>query len=148
MLIETLQALFSRDLKRLKDEIELYSKEENLWIIDKGIANSAGNLCLHLLGNLNTYIAAQIGGTDYVRNRALEFSAKSISRNELTGKIDKVIALITQSLSTLTEQELQQEYPILVFDKKTSTEFFLVHLVTHLNYHLGQINYHRRLLDN
>lgn len=43
---------------------------------------------------------------------------------------------------------LQQEYPILVFESKTSTEFFLIHLSTHLAYHLGQINYHRRLLDS
>ncbi len=42
---------------------------------------------------------------------------------------------------------LEAEYPILVFDHKTSTEYLLVHLTGHLNYHLGQINYHRRLIE-
>ena len=77
MLIETLKTIFSRDLLKLKTEIELYKKEEKLWCTDKNISNSAGNLCLHLVGNLNTYIGNEIGKTGYVRNRELEFSQKN-----------------------------------------------------------------------
>lgn len=76
MLIETLKALFERDLDKLIHEIESYQNESNIWITDKEISNSAGNLCLHLMGNINTYIGATIGGTNYVRNRELEFSLK------------------------------------------------------------------------
>lgn len=147
MIIETLKTLFERDLKRLREEIKSYKNENNLWIVDKAIANSAGNLCLHLVGNLNTYIGKEIGKTDYIRNRALEFSLKNIPKVKLLKMIDDMILVVSDSLDKLTREELQKEFPIIVFDKATSTEYFLVHLTTHLAYHLGQINYHRRLLD-
>jgi len=147
MLIETLQAIFTRDLLKLKTEIELYQNEENLWRTDKAISNSAGNLCLHLIGNLNTYIGKEIGNTGYVRNRDLEFSQKAVARTELISKIDNTVSVVQDALGKMKEDELDKEYPLLVFDKKTSTEYFLVHLAAHLAYHLGQINYHRRLLD-
>ena len=148
MAIETLKALFTRDLKRLRKEVELYNNENNLWKVEKNIANSAGNLCLHLIGNLNTYIGKEIGKIDYVRNRELEFSLKNIPRKELLHQIDKTIEVIIKSFDKLDESILKNEYPILVFEEKTSTEYFLIHLTTHLSYHLGQINYHRRLIDN
>lgn len=148
MAIETLKVLFTRDLIRLRKEIELYNNENNLWRVEKNIANSAGNLCLHLIGNLNTYIGKEIGKKDYVRNRELEFSLKYVSRTELLDKIDEAIQMINKSLDKLDENTLKNEYPILVFEDKTSIEYMLIHLATHLSYHLGQINYHRRLIDN
>jgi uncharacterized damage-inducible protein DinB len=147
MLIETLKKLFNRDLNKLKSEIELYQDEKKIWYIEKSIANSAGNLCLHLVGNLNTYIGAEIGKTGYIRHRELEFSLKDIPRVELISKVEETIKVVEGSLDKLQEGDLKKEYPLLVFDKKTSTEYFLVHLSSHLTYHLGQINYHRRLLD-
>nr|WP_315233857.1 DUF1572 family protein [uncultured Flavobacterium sp.] len=147
MLIETLKTLFNRDLNQLKTEIESYQNESDIWKIQKGIANSAGNLCLHLVGNLNTYIGAEFGMTGYIRNRPLEFSLKDIPRAELLSKIEETIVVVDNALNTISEEELKKEYPLLVFENKTSTEFMLVHLTTHLAYHLGQINYHRRLLE-
>lgn len=141
-----LQSLFSRDLKRLKTEIESYQNESNLWIIEVGISNSAGNLCLHLIGNLNTYIGAILGGTDYVRNRELEFSLKDIPQKELIEKIEETARIVEETLAKLTDKQLEAEYPMLVLEEKSSTAYFLTHLTTHLTYHLGQINYHRRLL--
>lgn len=149
MITDTLRSLFNRDLVKLKQEIELYNNEENIWIIDKNILNTPGNLCLHLVGNLNAYIGAVLGGTDYVRNRPEEFSLKNIPRQELISKIESTIEVVEKALSLLTEDQVKAEYPQVVLDGKTiSTEYFLVHLAGHLNYHLGQINYHRRLLDN
>jgi uncharacterized damage-inducible protein DinB len=147
MLIETLKALYSRDLNRLRSEIEQYVKEENIWKVEGLVANSAGNLCMHLVGNLNTYIGKEIGNISYIRNRELEFSVKDISRKELLEKIDNTIEVVNRSLDNLDEGSLANDYPVLVFDQKTSTEYLLVHLATHLAYHLGQINYHRRLMD-
>ena len=147
MLAETLKSLFTRDLNRLKSEIELYKQEENLWKVEGHIANSAGNLCLHLVGNLNTYIGREIGRSNYIRNRALEFSLKDVPRKELINKIDDTILVVNTSLDCLDEGALANEYPVLVFEEMTSTEYLLVHLATHLTYHLGQINYHRRLID-
>ncbi|KRT17079.1 DinB superfamily protein [Pedobacter ginsenosidimutans] len=148
MLTQTLKTLFNRDLNRLKSEIGSYKNEANLWIIDKSIANSAGNLCLHLIGNLNTYIGATLGGSNYIRNRELEFSLKDVPKQELINIIEATIIVVNETLDKITEKQLNSEYPTLVFQEKTSTEFFLVHLTTHLAYHLGQINYHRRLLDD
>jgi uncharacterized damage-inducible protein DinB len=147
MLIETLQSLFTRDLNRLRAEIELYNEEENIWKTEGNIANSAGNLCLHLVGNLNTYIGKELGKTNYVRNRELEFSLKDISRSALLHKIDDTIRVVHAALDKMDESDLAMEYPVLVFEEKTSAGYLLVHLATHLAYHLGQVNYHRRLID-
>jgi uncharacterized damage-inducible protein DinB len=148
MVIETLQKIFKRDLEKLKQEITSYRDESNLWKVDKSIANSSGNLCLHLVGNLNAYIGAEIGKTGYVRNRDLEFSMKNIPQVQLVKMIENTIGVVEEGLSKLTEDDLEKEYPLLVFNEKTSTGYFLIHLTVHLGYHLGQINYHRRLLDN
>lgn len=148
MLITTLKTLYNRDLKRLLNEIELYKNESDIWIIKGQINNSAGNLCLHLVGNLNIYIGKILGNTGYIRNRELEFSSKNIPKKELIKKVEDTIEVINQSLDNLNAELLETEFPILVFEEKTSTEFLLVHLTTHLTYHLGQINYHRRLIEN
>ena len=147
MITKTLIKLFTRDLYKLKIEIESYSNERNLWLVEKGITNSAGNLCLHLVGNLNAFIGAQLGNTNYIRQRDLEFSNKDVPRSELLKMVDDTIAVIENTLGKLKEQDLEKEYPLLVFKEKTTTEYFLMHLATHLTYHLGQINYHRRLLS-
>jgi uncharacterized damage-inducible protein DinB len=147
MLTETLRALFARDLRRLAQEIELYKEEQKIWEVAEGISNPAGNLCLHLVGNLKTYVGAELGGLPYTRNRDLEFSARHIPRAELLGLVAQTREAVEKTLSQLTESDLQQEYPQLVLEARTSTAYFLVHLLAHLGYHLGQINYHRRLLD-
>ncbi|TDP01671.1 DinB family protein [Flavobacterium sp. 245] len=147
MLTETLKSLFERDLKKLKLEIESYQNERKLWEIDQNISNSAGNLCLHLIGNLNTYIGAEIGKTGYVRNRPLEFSSKDIPKTELINKIEETTIVVNTALDSLSEADLNEIYPQIVFEKEMTTGFFLVHLATHLAYHLGQINYHRRLIN-
>lgn len=147
-MIDTLVTLFNRDLNKLKIEIQSYQNETKIWYTDKEISNSAGNLCLHIIGNLNTYIGAQIGKTNYIRNRELEFSNKDIPKSVLLAQIDDTILMLNQSLKMVSNEELQKEYPLLIFENKTSTEFLLIHLTTHLAYHLGQINFHRRLLDS
>ena len=147
MFTNTLKTLYSRDLVKLKQELELYNNEKNIWRIDKNILNSAGNLCLHLAGNLNNYIGTELGNTGYVRNRPEEFSLKNIPRHELISKIDQTIEMLEVVLGSITEDQLKSEYPQVVIDGKVSTEYFLLHLAMHLSYHLGQVNYHRRLLD-
>jgi hypothetical protein len=148
MITETLKVLYSRDLNKLKLELELYTNEDNIWRIDKDILNSAGNLCLHLIGNLNTYIGAELGNNGFIRNRQAEFSLKNVPRGELISRLEGTIETIGPILTSLTEDQLKSEYPQEVLGGKVSTEYFLVHLATHLGYHLGQVNYHRRLLDH
>lgn len=146
-MIQTLKSLYNRDLDKLKIEIEAYQNESTIWKTEKNITNSAGNLCLHLVGNLNNYIGATLGNSGYIRNRDFEFSSKDIPRTELIEKIETTIAMINVSLDQLTEEQLKEDYPTVVFEEKMSVEYFLIHLISHLDYHLGQINYHRRLLD-
>ncbi|MFN7117409.1 MAG: DinB family protein [Saprospiraceae bacterium] len=147
MLIVTLQTLFRRELEKLKQEISQYQAEHHIWKIDKNIANSAGNLCLHLVGNLNHFIGKILGDTDYVRDREAEFSSKDIPQATLVQMIEDTIITVEKSLGKLNAEALQKTYPVEVFGYQMTTEFFLVHLAMHLDYHLGQINYHRRLLD-
>lgn len=146
-MIEHLKKLFSRDLDRLYNEIASYGNEEAIWKTEKDISNSAGNLCLHLIGNLNTYIGRELGGTAYVRNRELEFSQKNVPKVELLKEVQHTKEILIESLDAVNEKKLEEDYPVLVFEEKTSTGYFLVHLAMHLSYHLGQINYHRRLID-
>ena len=147
MSTDTLIKLFKRDLSKLKEEINGYKVESNLWLTSGEITNSAGNLGLHLVGNLNHFIGAALGNTGYIRQRDLEFSLKNVPRIELIKQIDDTMVIVENTLSKLTPQDLEQEYKHRVFEKQTSTEYFLVHLAMHLAYHLGQVNYHRRLIE-
>ena len=141
------RSLYTRELKKLITEMELYSDEKNIWVIDKEIANSAGNLCLHLVGNLNYFIGYILGKTDYVRNREKEFSLKFIPLHTIVTEINNTILIVDKALLNLTDAQLKKVYPIEKFENPASTDFLLSHLLIHLSYHLGQINYHRRILD-
>lgn len=148
MIKDVLKELIVRDLFKLKQEIEAYQNEAKLWYIEGNILNSAGNLCLHLVGNLNTYVGAEYGKTGYERNREAEFALKDIPRAELIEQIEKTISMIESTFDILSEDQLNEIYPAEIFLKDKTTGYFFIHLATHLSYHLGQINYHRRLLDN
>lgn len=146
MLTQTLTKLFVRDLSKLQEEINLYTTESQMWQVTHGISNSAGNLALHIVGNLNHFIGATLGNTGYIRQRDLEFSSKNVPRNTIINQIEGTKTMLKQVLPTLTEADLQQEYKRRPFEDYMTTEYFLVHLSMHLAYHLGQINYHRRLI--
>ena len=146
MMKESLFEIFERDLNKLKSEISLYKDENSLWIVKKEISNSAGNLCLHLIGNLNHFIGAILGSTGYIRNRDNEFSAINISSKELISEIENTIEVVCNTLNKLSVEDFEKDFPIQKHDKIVKTDFMLLHLITHFNYHLGQINYHRRLI--
>ena len=145
MITETLISIYKRDLDKLKTEIDQYETDEKLWLVATGITNSGGNLALHLVGNLKHFIGAVLGGTGYVRDRDAEFNSRSVSRAQLIAAVDETTAIVSTTLAKLTGDELAATYPIDVFGQPMTTEYFIIHLATHFNYHLGQINYHRRL---
>lgn len=147
MITDSLVKLYKRDLKALIVEVEAYKDEKNLWLVTDEVTNSAGNLCLHLVGNLNAFICATLGNTGYIRQRDLEFSLKDVPSTTLIKQIEDTIIAVENTLRQLTESDLQKEYKRRVFEDTMTTEYFLMHLAVHLSYHLGQINYHRRLLD-
>jgi uncharacterized damage-inducible protein DinB len=147
MLIDSLQNLLERDLNKLKTEINAYQNEQNLWLVDGNVTNSGGNLCLHLIGNLKTYIGLTLGDIPYIRDRPLEFSSKNVPRTELISAIVETQMIVKKTLSGLTEAQLQEYYPVDPGKEESTTFQYLIHLSLHLAYHLGQINYHRRFLD-
>jgi len=144
---EEIKSLYVRDLLKVKQEIKSYKDERKLWIIADGISNSAGNLCLHLIGNLNHFIGATLGNTGYVRNREQEFYQKNVPVSELERQIDDAVSAIEKTFDSLSDDMLNKDFPLPYHEQKVTTSFMLLHLVAHLDYHLGQINYHRRLLD-
>jgi uncharacterized damage-inducible protein DinB len=148
MLTEVLAELYERDLAKLKDEIGLYRDEADLWKKPGDIPNSAGNLALHINGNLQHFFGTVLGGTNYVRDRDAEFAKTGVSRESLLIDIDKTRSVVASALERLSDEDLAANYPIEVFGKPMTTAFFLTHLAVHLNWHLGQINYHRRLVSS
>jgi hypothetical protein len=146
MAISSLPVFFERELLKLKDELVAYTDETQLWEIKSGISNSAGNLCLHLIGNLNHFIGATLGNTGYVRDRDAEFAQKNIPCHQLLSDIDQVIVTVKNTLASLPASAYEKDFPLLVNNKVVSTEFMVLNLLAHLSYHLGQINYHRRLM--
>ncbi|HWB63132.1 MAG TPA: DUF1572 family protein [Chitinophagales bacterium] len=148
MLNETFIYFFERDLNKLKEELSAYGDEQKLWVVEKGISNSAGNLCLHLIGNLNHFIGATLGGTGYVRHRDNEFSDKNVPRAEMLTQVDATLAMIKATLDQLADADMAKDFPLQENFKGKNTAHVMVQLVAHLEYHLGQINYHRRLIGN
>ena len=147
LLIQTVQKLLDRDLAVLEKEISLYTADADLWKVAGDIKNPAGNLCLHLCGNLQYYIGAVLGNSGYVRKRDAEFSTKGLSKEQLLSEIAKTRKAVALALDNLNSSVLETIYPVEVFKDPMTTGYFLIHLSAHLGYHLGQINYHRRLLQ-
>jgi uncharacterized damage-inducible protein DinB len=137
-----------RDLDKLKSEIEQYPSEESIWTIGDGIKNSAGTLVLHLCGNLQHYIGVGLGKSDYKRDRDKEFSARNISRVDLIKEIERTKEAVKNTLGKASAEILETDYPLPVFDYSMTVQHFMIHLAAHFGYHLGQVNYHRRLTGN
>jgi Protein of unknown function (DUF1572) len=146
MIAQQLADSYLRDLGKLKEEISLYKNESDMWIIKGDLKNSAGTLALHLIGNLKHFIGAQLGNTNYIRQRDKEFSDRGVPRATILKEIDEVIAILKKVLPTVNDSDLEKEYPIKFLEEKRTIGYILITLSTHLSYHLGQINYHRRLL--
>ena len=118
-------SLFERDIHKLIEEIMLYKNEEDVWKIKEGISNSAGNLTLHLLGNLNHFIGATLGNTGYVRERDKEFSLKNIPRIQLVEDIRKAQEVMKDTLLVLSDKDLDKDFPVPLNDKSLPAHLFL-----------------------
>ena len=137
--------IFERDLKKIQEEILAYQNEDDLWKVEKGISNSTGTLCLHLIGNLNHFIGAVLGNTGYVREREKEFSNRNVSREEIIEGFNHASKIVSETLIKLNNTDLEKDFPIEFMGKRKTLQVLII-LVAHFNYHLGQVNYHRRLI--
>jgi len=143
---DSIRGVLVRELRALQRELEAYGEETAIWEVPAGIPNSAGNLALHLTGNLQSFVGAILGGTDYVRDRPAEFSLRDVPRAAMILEIQRTVEVIDETLSDLPDGKLSQPFPLDFGGIRVSTLDFLIHLSTHLAFHVGQIDYHRRLV--
>ena len=143
-LAQELAALFDRDLTRLEQELRAFPDTAALWVLAPGISNAAGTLALHLEGNLREYVSRQLGRLEYTRDRPREFSARGIPQQELVDRVGELRGTIPPVIRGLAPDAFAAAYPEPYNGAAISTQQFLAHLLTHFNYHLGQIDYLRR----
>lgn len=138
---------YQRDIQKVIDEINLFNDGRNIWKTSGSIKNSSGNLVLHLVGGLNHLIGATLANTNYIRNRNLEFEHKGVEREQLIMELKELGLMIDKTINSISEEQLNNPFPIF-FDKENATiKYVLIQLLLHINYHLGQINYLRRILE-
>jgi len=146
MITDTIRSIVLRDIRAVRREVEAYSNEAMLWELRGGATNSAGNLALHLCGNLQHFVGARLGQTGYVRNRDLEFSSRNVSRDKILAELDATARAIDAAFDRLTDSDVAKPFPEPINGATVPTGEWLVHLIAHLGYHLGQIDYHRRMV--
>ena len=106
--------------------------------------NSVGHLLLHLTGNLNHFVGAQLGKTGYVRDREREFTeANPPSKKETLANLDAAVATFRRVVDGLSEEQLLAPHPETRFGPVFQA---LLHLVGHFAIHRGQMSYVVRLL--
>lgn len=145
-MITALQASFLEGLSALSDEIRSFPDDASLWITRPGVMNSGGTLVLHLIGNLHHFVGAQIGNTGYVRDREAEFATRDLSKAVLLERCDEAAEMIRMAFRSTTDETLARPFPLATFGEGRTTGDVLLRLVAHFRYHLGQVNYLRRLL--
>ena len=146
MLNSMLASFYERDLRKVIEEINLFKNEADLWRTMGSVKNSSGNLVLHLIGGMNYHIGANMGHTGYVRDREQEFSRKGVERKVLVDQLETLMAMIGKTVNAMTPEDLEAEYPMVFDGEKRTNHYMLVQLLAHLNYHLGQVNYLRRII--
>ena len=147
MLRSSVHTMIDRELAALRRSVDASRADADLWATPPGIANSGGNLVLHLAGNLQHFFGTVLAKTDYQRDRSAEFSRRDVSRNELLTEIDAASTAVAQGLGRLSDASLGEPYPEQVGGRTITNGDWIVHLAAHLAYHLGQVDYHRRIVS-
>ncbi len=147
MLSSILAGFYERDIRKLIEEIALFRHDADLWRTMGAVSNPAGNLALHIIGGTNYLIGATLGHTGYVRNRAEEFTIKDVDRKVIVAELEKLIPMINTTLAAFGPEDMAADYPLIFDDAVRSNSYVLTQLLVHLNYHLGQVNYLRRMFE-
>jgi hypothetical protein len=147
MLNTILANFYERDIRKLIEEVNLFKNEEDLWSTRGTVKNAVGNLVLHIIGGLNHFVGATLAQSGYLRNRDQEFTSKGIDRKILLAGLEALIPMINDTLNNLSREQLEDDFPIFFDKPNSSTGYVLLQLLVHLNYHLGQANYLRRMFE-
>ena len=145
-MITAVRSVLLRELAALRRSVEAYPDDASLWAAPPGAPNAGGTLALHLAGNLQHYVGAVLGGSGYVRDRDAEFARRDVPRAAILAEIDRARGAVERGMETLGDESLDGAYPEAIGGRSLTMGDFLVHLATHLAYHLGQLDYHRRLV--
>lgn len=137
----------AQGIEKISGELNLFHKEEEIWQVTGDISNSAGNLTLHLVGSLNHFIGAQLGKTGYVRDRDNEFVSRNVHRDVLVRMVNETKTMVENTLNAMTDEDLKKAYPLNTFGEGKTIDAVLLIMIGHLNYHLGQMNYLRRVFS-
>jgi uncharacterized damage-inducible protein DinB len=146
MLLAAVAGILDRDLRALARAVGAYPDERDLWRLPPGVPNSGGTLALHLAGNLQHYFGALLAGTGYRRDRAAEFADRDVPRAEILRRIEAARAAVRAAAERVSDSALEADYPEAIAGHRIATGEYLIHLVSHFAYHLGQLDYHRRLV--
>ncbi len=146
MLVAAVASILDRDLRALARAVEAYPDERDLWRLPPGAPNSGGTLALHLAGNLQHYFGACLAGTGYRRDRPAEFADREVPREEILRRIEAARAAVRAAAERVDETALERDFPEAIAGGHVATGEYLIHLVSHFAYHLGQLDYHRRLV--
>ena len=142
----SISALLLRELRALRRELELYPSDDALWATPPGITNSGGTLAIHVLGNLRHYVGARLGATGYVRDRASEFTVRQVPRERILAELDRAAEDVRAALANADPSRLAEDFPEVVGGFRVETGDFLMQVAVHLAYHVGQLDYHRRIV--
>jgi hypothetical protein len=115
--------------------------DDRFWTKPFPFGNSFGHLVLHLTGNLNYYIGAQIAGTGYVRDRPREFAeAERPSKDEVLKKFDEAVEMVVRTIRSQSAEDWSAAYSATGVDAQNRFEIVL-QCATHLHHHIGQMMY-------
>ena len=144
--VDSIRRCMVRDLGTFEIELASYPDDASVWTMHPQIPNTTGTLVLHVAGNLRHFVGATLGATGYVRDRDAEFSTRNLARRELLVLLHAARDEVDATLRTLSVARLDETYPLEIGGTSLTTGQFLVHLATHLAYHLGQADIHRRVV--
>jgi DinB superfamily len=132
-----------RDLARRARELAENLSEEQFWARPYPYGNSFGHLTLHLIGNLNYYIGAQIARTGYVRDREREFTEEAHpSKEEVLRRLDEAVELVIATLETQSVENWSDAYEAVGATDFVKNRFSIfLRCATHFHHHVGQMIY-------
>ena len=115
--------------------------DDEFWAKPFPFGNSVGHLILHLTGNLNYYIGAEIAQTGYIRNRPQEFSNPTRpAKQEVLNKFDEAVLMVIRTIEAQSPEDWSKPYAAKSTDARTRLEILLI-CATHLHHHIGQMMY-------
>ena len=115
--------------------------DEQFWKKPFPFGNSFGHLILHLTGNLNYYIGAQIAQTGYVRDRPREFNDPNPpSKDEALRRFDDAVAMVQQTIRAQSAADWSKEYSGVGTNAPNRLDMIL-QCAAHMQHHIGQMIY-------